>query len=103
MKHMQSATPVVKKRSSVVLKIYASKTKKILFEKQYTPRGLRHDIAMFIFNQMNVQEDLVDIELQETEGEKKTLALNNVNVKQGDGTFVILRDGKLEVAQKTDN
>lgn len=100
MKHMQSAAPVVKSRSPVELKIYASGSRKLLYEKQYTPRGLRHDIAMFIFTQMNITEDKVDVELKETEGEKKELILNNIPVKPGDGTFVILKDGKLVVAKE---
>ncbi|MBK7099050.1 MAG: cytochrome b N-terminal domain-containing protein [Sphingobacteriales bacterium] len=100
MKHMQSAAPVVKSRSSVELKIYASGSRKLLYEKQYTPRGMRHDIAMFIFTQMNITEDKVDVELKETEGEKRELILNEVQVKPGDGTFLILHDGKLVVAKE---
>ncbi|HRN72567.1 MAG TPA: cytochrome b N-terminal domain-containing protein [Ginsengibacter sp.] len=100
MTHMRSVAPVVKKRSPVVLKIYASESGKLLFEKNYTPRGLRHDIAMFIFTQMNVEEDKVDVILQETEGEKKTLSLKDIPVVKGDGTFVILNEGRLEVAKE---
>ncbi len=100
MKHMQSAAPVVKSRSPVDLKIYASGSRKLLYEKQYTPRGLRNDIATFIFTQMNVTEDKVDVELKETEGEQKELMLRHISVKPGDGTFVILHDGKLVVAKE---
>ncbi len=100
MKHMQSATPVVKKRSPVELKITDASDGKVLFEHEYKPRGLRNDIAMFIYTQMNVEADRVNVELRETEGGGKTLNLNDVKVIKGDGTFVILKDGKMEVAAK---
>lgn len=100
MKHMQSATPVVKKRSPVVLKITDASDGKLLFEQEYHPRGLRNDIAMFIYTQMNVDADLVDIRLRETAGLGKTLSINDVKVAKGDGTFVILKEGKLVVASR---
>jgi hypothetical protein len=100
MKHMQSATPVVKKRSPVVLKITDASDGKLLFEQEYHPRGLRNDIAMFIYTQMNVDADLVDIRLRETAGSGKTLSINDVKVAKGDGTFVILKEGKLVVASR---
>lgn len=102
MKHMQSATPVVKKRSPVALKITDASDGKVLFEHEYKPRGLRNDIAMFIYTEMNVEADRVDVELRETEGGGKTLHLNDVKVTKGDGTFVILKDGKMEVAAKNE-
>ncbi len=102
MKHMQSATPVVKKRSPVELKITDASDGKVLFEHEYKPRGLRNDIAMFIYTQMNVEADRVNVELRETEGGGKTLNLNDVKVIKGDGTFVILKDGKMEVAAKNE-
>lgn len=102
MKHMQSATPVVKKRSPVELKITDASDGKVLFEHEYKPRGLRNDIAMFIYTQMNVEADRVNVELRETEGGGKTLNLNDVMVIKGDGTFVILKDGKMEVAAKNE-
>ena len=102
MKHMQSATPVVKKRSPVELKITDASDGKVLFEHEYKPRGLRNDIAMFIYTQINVEADRVNVELRETEGGGKTLNLNDVMVIKGDGTFVILKDGKMEVAAKNE-
>lgn len=99
MKHMQTVVPIVKKRTPVILKIYEAGTLHLLFEKQYNPRGLRHDIAMFIFTQLKVTADKVDVVLQETEGEKKKMLLSDVPVPKGDGTFVILNDGKLEVSK----
>lgn len=100
MKHMQTTVPVVKRRSPVVLKVSETGTGKVLFEKQYNPRGLRHDIAMFIFSQLKVDADNVDIELKEVEGTMKTLVLKDVAVKRGDGTFVLLKDGNLVVAKE---
>jgi len=100
MKHMQSVASVVKRRSPVKLEIFESGSHKLIYQKDYTPRGLRHDIAMFIFTQLNVSADKVDVVLKETEGSKKTLSLTNVDVHPGDGTFVILKEGKLAVAKE---
>ncbi len=98
MKHMQSLTPVVKQRSPVSLRVYGSRSKKLLFEKQYTPRGLRHDIAMFIFTQLNLTEDFVDVELTETAIPDKKFQIKDVGLRKGDGTFIIFKEGKLTVA-----
>lgn len=94
-KHMQSKIPVVKKRSPVQLKIYATDSQKLLFEKQFEPRGLRQDIAMFIYSQLILKENSVDVELYETAFKDKKYRLNNIQLKKGDGTFVIFKDNKL--------
>ena len=96
--HMQSRTPVVKKRSPVLLKIFSSANKKLLYQKEYKPRGLRQDIAMFIYTQLVLKEDKVDVELTETALPHNILTLKDVPLKKGDGSFVILKDGKLRMA-----
>lgn len=96
--HMQSRTPVVKSRSPVSLKIFSSGGNKLLFEKEYEPRGLRRDIAMFIYSQLVLKEDSVDVELTETAFPEKRLRIEDVKLRKGDGTFVILADSKLKVA-----
>lgn len=93
--HMQAHTPVVKKRSSVTLKIFSSNNKALLFEKEYKPRGLRNDIAMFIYTQLVLNNDKVDVELSEISFPDVKYRINNVELKKGDGTFVIFKDDKL--------
>lgn len=100
MVHMQSTAPVVKQRSGVDLKIFSSGTRNLIFQKHYTPRGMRHDIAMFIFTQLKVPVESVDIELQETEGPRKKFVLNQVKMTPGDGTFVSFEDGKLKIVSQ---
>ncbi len=95
--HMQSKIPVVKKRSPVMLKIFSSDDKKLIYEKEYSPRGMRSDIAMFIYTQLTLNEKAVDIEMTETAVKDKHFRLENVQLKKGDGTFVIFKDGKLEM------
>jgi len=97
-KHMQSKNPVVKKRSSVLLKVYASKDRSLIYEKEFKPRGLRQDIAMFIFTQISIVPDQVDVELTETAFPDKQFKLNNITLKKGDGTFVVFKDGNLSLA-----
>ncbi|MCO5234300.1 MAG: hydrogenase iron-sulfur subunit [Chitinophagales bacterium] len=94
-RHMQAKNPIVKRRSPVELRIYSSDNKALLFQKTFEPRGLRKDIAMFIYTQLVLEEDSVDVEITETEGSKKTTKLSNITLKEGDGTFVIYKDDKL--------
>ncbi|MCO5241807.1 MAG: cytochrome b N-terminal domain-containing protein [Chitinophagaceae bacterium] len=96
--HMQAKVPVVKKRSPVILKITSSKDQSLIYEKEFTPRGLRQDIAMFIYTQLNIREDKVNIEFSETAFPDKQFHLHNVALKKGDGTFIIFKDNKLEIA-----
>lgn len=98
--HMQSKNPVVKKRSSVSLKIFSSDSKKLLFEKVYTPRGVRQDIALFIYAQLALDDDAVDVWLAETAFPEKQNKIENVKLKQGDGTFIIFKDNKLMLGGK---
>lgn len=94
-KHMQSKVPVVKKRSPVELKILSTKDQSLIYKKVFEPRGLRKDIAMFIFSQLIISQDLVDVEIKETEGSKKSYRINNIRLVKGDGTFVQFKDNKL--------
>jgi hypothetical protein len=98
-KHMQTLNPVVKKRSPVLLKIYSSANQSLLYQKEYTPRGLRQDIAIFIYTQMVIKEDEVDIELTETAFPDKKRRIDKVALKKGDGTFVVLKDNHLVLAE----
>jgi hypothetical protein len=55
---------------------------------------------MFIFTEQVVDANAVDVELTETDIEGKKMRLENVALTSGDGTFVILKDGKLTVSEK---
>ncbi|MBI2729559.1 MAG: cytochrome b N-terminal domain-containing protein [Sphingobacteriales bacterium] len=98
-KHMQTLNPVVKRRSPVMLKVYSSANKSLLYEKEYRPRGLRQDIAMFIYTQLIIREDYVDVELTETAFPDKKYLIEKVGLKKGDGTFVVFKDNNLELAK----
>lgn len=97
-KHMQTLNPVVKRRTPVSLKVYSSADQSLLYEKEYLPRGLRQDIAMFIYTQLIIKEDYVDVELTETIFPDKKYRLKNVGLKKGDGTFVVFKDNSLKLA-----
>jgi quinol-cytochrome oxidoreductase complex cytochrome b subunit len=98
-KHMQTLIPVVKKRSPVLLKIYSSFDKSLLYQKEYTPRGWRQDIAMFIYTQLVIKEDMVDVELTETAFPDKNFRINNLALKNGDGTFIVFKNNKMIPAE----
>ena len=96
---MQALDPVVKRRSPVLLKVYSSSDKSLLYQKEYTPRGLRQDIAMFIYTRLIIKKENVDIELTETAFPDKKLHIDNVPLKKGDGTFVVFKDNKLVLTE----
>ncbi len=99
-KHMQSKIPVVKKRSPVKLEITSAKDGKLLYEKEFTPRGWRQDIAMFIYTELKLKEDEINVYLTETAFTDKKQSLEHVTMERGDGIFIILKDGKLAKATK---
>lgn len=99
-KHMQAQVPVVKRRSPVSLKVFSSADQTLLFEKEFMPRGLRQDIAMFIYTQLVLDVESVDVELRETEVPNKVYRLGNVRLTPGDGTFVVMKDGQLQTTEK---
>lgn len=78
--------------------MYASNDRSLIYEKEFKPRGLRQDIAMFIFTQLTIVPDQVDVELQETAFPDKHFKLSNISLKKGDGTFVVFKDGNLSLA-----
>jgi hypothetical protein len=83
----------------VLLKVYSSGDGSLLYQKEFTPRGVRQDIAMFIYTQMVIKKDAVDVELTETAFPDKKLRIDKVSLKKGDGTFVVFKDNKLVVAE----
>lgn len=94
-KHMQTLNHTVKSRSSVNLKVFDAETKKLLYNKHYEPRGLRKDIAMFIYTELVLKENKVDIELSETAFPSKVKTIKNVTLKKGDGTIIVFKEGQL--------
>jgi hypothetical protein len=98
-KHMQTLNPVVKRRSPVLLKIYSSNDGSLLYQKEYAPRGLRQDIAIFIYTQLVIKENQVDVELAEIAFPDKKFRIDKLTLKKGDGTFVVFKDNKLVLAE----
>ena len=89
----------MKRRSPVSLKVFSSADKALLYEKEYVPRGVRQDIAMFIYTQLVIKEDYVDVELTETAFPWKKYRIEKVGLKKGDGVFVVFKDNKLKMAE----
>ncbi len=94
-KHMQTLNPTVKSRSPVQLIVFDAETKKLLYKKIYEPRGLRKDIAMFIYTELILQVQKVDVEISETSFPEKIKSIKNVELKKGDGTIIVLKENQL--------
>ena len=82
-----------------MLKVFSSKNKGLIYKKEYFPRGLKQDIAMFIHTQLVIDDEAVDVELVETAFPEKHFRLNNIQLKKGDGTFVIFKENKLMIPE----
>lgn len=94
-RQMQSLKPIVKRRSPIQVEV-TSTNNQVLFEKKYTPRGLRQDISIFVYNEILTADSLVNIKVVETEGDKKISELKNVRLTKEDGTIITVADGVLK-------
>ncbi|OWY25505.1 hypothetical protein C7N43_20085 [Sphingobacteriales bacterium UPWRP_1] len=94
-KHMQSPVPMVKSRSPIKLQIVGNSGKTLLV-KEYSPRGLRKDIAIFVYEELKVAEPSVNIHITETEAAGKGMQLLNVPLSTKDGVIVTITDGQLK-------
>lgn len=92
---MQSAKPIVKRRSPINV-VVTDVNGKTIFEKEYSPRGLRKDIAIFVYNEITTKDSVVNIKVTETAFPETGSALNNVTLNKNDGTIISFADGKLE-------
>jgi ferredoxin len=93
--HMQSAQPIVKSRSTVKLNLYNAE-KQLFYSKEFKPRGLRQDIAIFVFDEIKTNENQFDVELVETAFPERKLQLLSVQVNQKDGTVIVLKEGQFQ-------
>lgn len=96
--HMQSAKPIVKSRSGITIRVEDSKGNTI-YAKDFEPRGLRKDIAIFVFAEIETEAEEVNIRLSETAFPEKTISLNAVKVNDTNGTVIIFKDGQLQKMQ----
>lgn len=94
-KHMQLGKPIVRKRSNVQV-LVLDQSGKELYRKIYTPRGMRHDIATFIYAEIDTREPFVDISLSEPESKKSEVWLRHVPLQPDDGTVITFANGRLE-------
>ncbi len=93
--HMRSTTPIVKTRSPILVTVKDEKGQ-IIFEKEYKPRGVRQDIAIFVYEEIKTDSEKVDIEIRETERPELVTALHDVQVNESNGTLIVYREGQLK-------
>lgn len=92
--HMKPTQPIVKHRSPVRLNLY-DKDRRLFYSKEFKPRGLRQDIAVFVFDEIKTGKPQISVELVETAFPEKKLTLDGVPTSNTDGTVIVLREGKL--------
>ena len=92
--HMKPVQPIVKSRSPVALNLYDSE-RRLFYSREFKPRGVRSDIAIFVFDEVKTGQSRVSVELVETAFPEKKLTLTDVQTSNTDGTVIVLREGKL--------
>lgn len=92
---MQSLKPIVKRRSPILVEVAGSQGN-VLLKKEFSPRGLRKDISIFVYSEIPTTDSLVNIKLTETAFPDKVVSLQNVALSTVDGTIISFADGKLK-------
>lgn len=98
-RQMQSLKPVVKRRSPIRVQVTGS-AGNVLYSKEFTPRGLRQDISIFVYAEITTHDSSVNISVSETAFPEKTTALNKIQLNTDDGTIVTFADEQLKILTK---
>ncbi len=92
---MQSLKPIVKRRSPIQVTVTGSNGS-VLYDKEYSPRGLRKDISIFVYSEMKTQDTIVNIKVTQIAFPDSVSVLNNVRLRNDDGTIISFSDGALK-------
>lgn len=98
-RQMQYGKPVVAKRSPIRVQVWNGKGQ-LLLSKDYNPRGLRQDIAIFVYNEIKTNAEAATIRVSELAFTDKTKELKNIRLNTNDGTIVAMQNDQLTVLQK---
>ncbi len=93
--HMHSAQPVVKSRSAILVTVEDERGRRI-FEKRYEPRGLRKDIAIFVYAEITTEAERVRIRIAETAFPDKIVSSGDIALDEANGTVIVYKNGKLQ-------
>lgn len=91
-KHMQPATPIVTRRSPITVRVTEPDGKEI-FLKTWSPRGLRQDIAIYVFAEINTSSDRLNFTLNETAFEDKKMEIRDIALSAKDATLITIQNG----------
>jgi len=96
---MQSLKPIVKRRSPILVEVTTPQGV-TLYRKEFTPRGLRQDISIFVYDEIKTNEGQVNVLLSEVAFPGRTTKLENIPLNTDDGTIVITDENRLKVLTK---
>lgn len=92
--HMQSPVPIISGRSAIKIEVINSANKKIVFSKVYNPRGIRKDIAVYVYDEVDVPEK-IEVILSEIEFPEIKHEINNIELREGESHVLRFLSGKL--------
>lgn len=91
---MQSPVPIISGRSEIKIEVFNTKNNELVFSKNYSPRGLRKDIAVYVYDEVEVPEN-IKIILSETEFPEVRHELTNIQLMKGESRVLRFLSGKL--------
>ncbi len=96
-RQMQFGKPVVTRRSPVLVTVVTEAGVE-LFSKEYQPRGLRNDIALFVYEEIRTTEAVVSVRLTELDyPSRPPVKLEGVTLSSTDGTIVVTEENQFVV------
>ncbi len=98
-RQMQLGKPMVAKRSPVKVEVM-NEAGEVIYTRQYVPRGLKQDIAIFVYDEIRTPQRAVSIRVTETAVKDKQIQLAHVTLSDEDGTIVTFVDGELKTLKK---
>lgn len=92
--HMQSPVPIISGRSAIKIEIFNTRNNTLVFSKNYSPRGIRKDIAVYVYDEVEIPEN-IKIILSETEFPEVKHELSNIQLMKGESRVLRFLSGKL--------
>lgn len=94
--HMQSPIPIITGRSDIYLMIFDIQTRKTIYIKKYEPRGLRKDIAVYVYDEVEVPENVL-VFLVEKEFPEIRHSSGPILLDKGESRLLRFESGKLHL------
>jgi quinol-cytochrome oxidoreductase complex cytochrome b subunit/ferredoxin len=94
--HMQSPVPIITRRSSITIDLLDKASGAVIYSKEFQPRGLRKDVAIYVFDEIIVPGP-VSLILRETEFPDIIHTIEDISLSEGESVVVRFEHKKLQL------